>query len=213
VLGLLGRTGSGKTTLTRLLFRFYDADAGEVRIGGRPVGALRLAPLRQRVGMVTQDVQIFNATVRENLALFDPKIEDERILAAIEELGLWSWYQSLEAGLDTVITSGSLSAGESQLLAFARVFLKDPGIVVLDEPSSRLDPATEAQIDRAVQQLLAGRTAIIIAHHLGTVERVDEIAILADGRIEEYGPRGPLAQDPGSRFARLLAAGLEEYTV
>ena len=108
------------------------------RIGGRPVGALRLAPLRQRVGMVTQDVQIFNATVRENLARFDPKIEDERILAAIEELGLWSWYQSLEAGLDTVITSGSLSAGESQRLAFARVFLKDPGIVVLDEPSSRL---------------------------------------------------------------------------
>ena len=212
VLGLLGRTGSGKTTLTRLLFRFYDVDAGKVQIGDRPVGALRLQQLRQRVGMVTQDVQIFNATVRENLALFDRDVEDGRILAAIEKLGLGPWYKSLEEGLDTVIATGSLSAGESQLLAFARVFLKDPGIVILDEPSSRLDPATEAQIDRAVQQLLAGRTAIIIAHHLGTVERVDDIAILAEGRIEEYGERAQLALDPQSRFARLLAAGLEEYT-
>ena len=173
---------------------------------------MRLEPLRQRVGMVTQDVQIFNATVRENLALFDPDVEDGWILAAIEELELGPWYGSLEEGLDTVIATGSLSAGESQLLAFARVFLKDPGIVILDEPSSRLDPATEAQIDRAVQQLLAERTAIIIAHHLGTVERVDDIAILAEGRIEEFGARAQLAQDPESRFAGLLAAGLEEYT-
>jgi ABC-type multidrug transport system fused ATPase/permease subunit len=213
VLGLLGRTGSGKTTLTRLLFRFYDVDEGQIRVGGQPVREVRIDQLRQRVGMVTQDVQIFNATVRENLTLFDPEIEDGRILAAIEELGLSPWYQSLEEGLDTGIATGSLSAGESQLLAFSRVFLKDPGIVILDEPSSRLDPATEAQIDRAVRQLLAGRTAIIIAHHLGTVERVDDIAILAEGRIEEYGERAQLLQDPESRFAQLLAAGLEGYVV
>ena len=211
VLGLLGRTGSGKTTLTRLLFRFYDVDEGLIRVGGQPVRQVRTAQLRQRVGMVTQDVQIFNATVRENLTLFDPDIADGRILAAIEELGLNPWFESLEEGLDTVIANGSLSAGESQLLAFSRVFLKDPGIVILDEPSSRLDPATEAQIDQAVRQLLVGRTAIIIAHHLGTVERVDDIAILAEGRIEEYGAREELVQDPESRFTRLLAAGLEGY--
>ena len=211
VLGLLGRTGSGKTTLTRLLFRLYDVDEGEILVGGRPVRETRTEKLRQRVGMVTQDVQIFNATVRENLTLFDPTIADGRILAAIEELGLLPWYHSLEDGLDTVIATGSLSAGESQLLAFSRVFLKDPGIVILDEPSSRLDPATEAQIDQAVRQLLVGRTAIIIAHHLGTVERVDDIAILSEGRIEEYGERELLVEDPQSRFSRLLAAGLEGY--
>ncbi len=212
VLGLLGRTGSGKTTLTRLLFRFYDVDRGEVRVAGKPVRNLQLDQLRQRVGMVTQDVQVFNATVRENLALFDPGIEDERILATIEDLGLWPWYKALPQGLDTLVSTRSMSAGEAQLVAFARVFLKDPGLVVLDEPSSRLDPATEEQIDRAVEQLLVGRTAIIIAHHLGTVQRVDDIAILTAGRIEEYGARQQLAQDPQSHFARLLAVGLEEYT-
>ena len=211
VLGLLGRTGSGKTTLTRLLFRFYDVDEGLIRVGEQPVREVRTDQLRQRVGMVTQDVQIFNATVRENLTLFDPEIADEQILMAIEELGLMPWYRTLEDGFDTVISTGSLSAGESQLLAFSRVFLKDPGIVILDEPSSRLDPATEAQIDQAVRQLLVGRTAIIIAHHLGTVDRVDDIAILADGQIEEYGAREALVEDPESHFSRLLAAGLEGY--
>ena len=211
VLGLLGRTGSGKTTLTRLLFRFYDVDEGLILVGGQPVREVRTDQLRQRVGMVTQDVQIFNATVRENLTLFDPEIADEQILMAIEELGLMPWYRTLEDGFDTVISTGSLSAGESQLLAFSRVFLKDPGIVILDEPSSRLDPATEAQIDQAVRQLLVGRTAIIIAHHLGTVDRVDDIAILADGKIEEYGAREALVADPESRFSRLLAAGLEGH--
>ncbi len=178
VLGLLGRTGSGKTTLTRLLFRFYDVNSGSIRLDDKPLKDLRLGSIRQRIGMVTQDVQIFNTTVRENLALFDPGIEDERILEALAELGLARWYDGLPQGLDTVIAAASLSAGESQLLAFARVFLKDPGIVVLDEPSSRLDPATEEQIDRAVRQLLYGRTGIIIAHHLGTVQRVDNIMIL-----------------------------------
>jgi ATP-binding cassette subfamily B protein len=211
VLGLLGRTGSGKTTLTRLLFRFYDVDQGEIRLGKWPIRQLRLEKLRQRVGMVTQDVQIFNATVRENMALFDPAVEDGRILAAIEELGLDAWYRSLPEGLDTTIAAGNLSAGEAQLLAFARVFLRDPGIVVLDEPSSRLDPATEMQIAQAVGRLLQGRTGIIIAHHLGTVQRVDEIMILEEGRIAEHGARAVLAADPGSRFSHLLAIGMEGH--
>ena len=213
VLGLLGRTGSGKTTMTRLLFRLYDTNAGEIRLNGTSIQKIRLGSLRQHIGLVTQDVQIFNATVRENLMLFNPSINDERILTIMDELGLAAWYSSLAEGLDTVINSGSLSAGEAQLLAFARVFLQNPGIIILDEPSSRLDPATEGQIDRAVGKLLQNRTGIIIAHRLGTVQRVNEIMILEEGKIREHGEREKLARDPNSRFSQLLKAGLEEVIV
>ena len=213
VLGLLGRTGSGKTTITRLLFRFYEPNIGEIRLGGMPVTNVQLDSLRQNVGLVTQDVHLFYASVRDNITLFDPAITDSQILGVIEDLGLSEWYASLSDGLDTVITSGGLSAGEAQLLAFARVFLKDPGIIILDEPSSRLDPATEQQIDRAVQKLLRNRTGIIIAHRLGTVERVNEIMILEDGEIREHGEREHLVRDPNSRFSQLLKTGLEEVIV
>ncbi len=211
-LGLLGRTGSGKSTLTRLLFRLYDVQDGEIRLGGSPIRDLSLDGLRQRVGMVTQDVQIFRATVRENLALFDDSVDDDTILHALGSLELMDWFRDLPQGLDTQITAGGLSAGESQLLAFARVFLKDPGLVILDEPSSRLDPATERRIDRAVHGLLQGRTGLIIAHHLATVQRVDDIMILDDGRVLEHGERRLLSQDPASRFSQLLAVGLEDHT-
>ena len=212
-LGLLGRTGSGKTTLTRLLFRFYDVhEGGQIRLGGEALTGVTLDSLRQRVGMVTQDVQIFRATVRENLALFDERVDDDHILAAIKALDLGDWYDTLPDGLDSTITAGGLSAGESQLLAFARVFLKDPGLVILDEPSSRLDPLTERRIERAVNELLRGRTAIVIAHHLATVQRADNIMILDEGRILEHGRRETLAEDPTSQFARLLSVGLEDHT-
>ena len=209
-IGLLGRTGSGKTTITRLLFRLYDINTGEIRIGGQPIGELQLEELRSRIGLVTQDVQLFNATVRENLTLFDANIPDDRILSVIAELGLSGWYDSLPNGLDTVLEGSGLSAGEAQLLAFARVFLKDPKIVVLDEPSSRLDPATEQRLDAAVQRLLKGRTSIIIAHRLGTVQHVDEIMILSDGEIQEHGTRAELVLNPDSVFSQLLKTGLEE---
>ena len=213
VLGLLGRTGSGKTTITRLLFRFYEPNIGEIRLGDMPIVKVQLDNLRQNVGLVTQDVHLFYASVRDNITLFDPAITDSQILGVIEDLGLSEWYASLSDGLDTVITSGGLSAGEAQLLAFARVFLKDPGIIILDEPSSRLDPATEQQIDRAVQKMLRNRTGIIIAHRLGTVERVNEIMILEDGEIREHGEREHLVRDPNSRFSQLLKTGLEEVIV
>ena len=209
-LGLLGRTGSGKTTITRLLFRLYEINRGQIRVGGKPIEEIQLDDLRNRIGMVTQDVQLFNATVRENLTLFDAGIPDARILSVVEELGLSEWYQSLPNGLDTFLEGTGLSAGEAQLLAFARVFLKDPKVVILDEPSSRLDPATEQRIDNAVQRLLRGRTSIIIAHRLGTVQQVDEIMILADGEIREHGERTRLVQDPDSLFSQLLKTGLEE---
>jgi ATP-binding cassette, subfamily B, bacterial len=212
VLGILGRTGSGKTTLARLLFRLYDAQEGEVCLGGSPVKALALRGLRQRIGMVTQDVQLFNAPVRDNLTFFNRAIGDARLLQVIDTVGLSMWYQALPAGLDSIVGADGqgLSAGEAQLLAFARVFLKDPGLVIFDEASSRLDPATERLIERAVSSILINRTGIVIAHRLATIQRADDILILEDGRICEYGTREALAADPQSRFSHLLQGGLEE---
>lgn len=219
VLGLLGRTGSGKTTLTRLLFRLYDPDSGTIclgdRNGVRDIRQVPLIDLRQRVGMVTQNIQLFHASVRDNLTFFDERVPDQQILHVIGEMGMWEWYQSLPEGLDTELESGGggLSAGEAQLLAFTRIFLQDPGLMILDEASSRLDPATEHLIERAVDKLVQGRTAIIIAHRLETVQRADEIMILEDGSIGEYGPRLELAKNPASRFFHLLQTGLEEVLV
>ncbi len=212
VLGLLGRTGSGKTTLTRLLFRLFDPDTGTIRLGDTDIRDTRLVELRQRIGLVTQEVQLFHATVRDNLTFFDPSIPDDRVVGVLDEVGLARWYAALPEGLDSELASGGrgLSAGEAQLLAFARVFLKDPGVVVLDEASSRLDPATERLIERAMDRLLRDRTAIIIAHRLATVERADEIMMLEAGRIVEHGPRTALAHNPTSRFSRLRQIGLAE---
>ena len=212
VLGLLGRTGSGKTTLTRLLFRLYDPDQGSIRLDGVDLRDVPLDDLRRHVGVITQDVQLFQASVRDNLAFFNPQVGDDQIEHALRELGLWEWLQRLPAGLDTMLGAGGqgLSAGEAQLLAFARVFLKDPGLVVLDEASSRLDPLTEALLERAIDGLLAGRTAIIVAHRLHTVQRAGDILIMADGRVVESGSRSELAADPNSRFSHLLRTGLEE---
>jgi ATP-binding cassette subfamily B protein len=263
VLGVLGRTGSGKTTLTRLLFRLYDVDEGAIWLSDRrrptadrsddahqpapdhqpqttdddstlvtrgstlgtptavdliDIRDVTLTDLRRHVGMVTQDVQLFAATVRDNLTLFNnydpnrPTIDDGHILGALATLGLDDWYRGLPDGLDTVLESGGkgLSAGEAQLLAFTRVFLRDPQLVVLDEASSRLDPGTEQLLERAIDRLLASRTGIIIAHRLRTVQRADDILILEDGRVVEFGPRAALAADPASRFYRLLQTGLEE---
>lgn len=209
-LGLLGRTGSGKTTITRLLFRLYDVNLGTISMGGKNIGKITLDDLRNRIGLVTQDVQLFNASVRDNITLFNTEISDKDIQSVIEELGLSDWYQSLPNGLDTVLEGTGMSAGEAQLLAFARVFLRNPSIVILDEPSSRLDPATEQRIDHAVQRLLNGRTSIIIAHRLGTVQQVDEIMILQDGKIQEYGERNQLVNNPRSIFSGLLKTGMEE---
>lgn len=212
VLGLLGRTGSGKTTLARLVFRLYDPQSGSIQLGGRSIRELRLKHLRTRVALVTQDVQLFQATVRDNLTFFDRAVPDERIHDVIEQLELVDWYHRLPEGLDTQLETGGrgLSAGEAQLLAFTRVFLRDPGLVILDEASSRLDPATEQLIERAVSRLLQNRTAIIIAHRLGTVQRSNDIMILQAGKIIEYGDRARLASDPRSRFAHLLETGMEE---
>jgi ATP-binding cassette subfamily B protein len=195
-----------------LLFRLYDPASGAIRLNGVDVRDITQADLRERVGMVTQDVQLFQATVRDNLTFFDRRIGDAQIKTILRELGLWDWFLSLPNGLDTELAAGGqgLSAGEAQMLAFTRVFLKNPGLVILDEASSRLDPATETLLERAVERLLTLRTGIVIAHRLRTVQRADDILILEDGRVVEYGPREELARDPRSRFYHLLQTGLEE---
>ncbi len=215
VLGLLGRTGSGKTTLARLIFRLYDPKSGRVEVNGADLRDLQIDALRRSIAIVTQDVQLFRASIRDNLTFFDRSIPDEKILATLEELELGDWYRNLPKGLDTELDTGSrsLSAGEAQLLAFARIFLRNPGLVILDEASSRLDPATEQRLERAIDKLLRNRTAIIIAHRLGTVQRADEIMILESGAVSEHGDRKRLASDVNSRFYRLLQTGLEEVLV
>ena len=209
-LGLLGRTGSGKTTVSRLLFRFYDPDQGTVSLGGVDVQDAGVAEVRGRLGLVTQEVQIFHASLRDNVTLFDSSISDDAIVDALGRLELGSWVESLPHGLDTEIDADGLSAGEAQLLAFTRVFLRDPDVVVFDEASSRLDPATEALIEGVVRRLLEGRTALVIAHRLATVQRLDRIVIMEEGRVAEHGERQALAADGASTFSRLLQTGLDE---
>ena len=207
ILGLLGRTGGGKTTITRLISRLYDPTAGRLILSGIELHSVDPASLRKRIGVVTQDVQLFRASVRDNLTFFDRSRSDQELLDLLDAAGLGEWIGSL--GLDTILGAGGagLSAGESQLLAFARVFLQDPGLVILDEPSSRLDPATESMLSLATERLFQGRTVVIVAHRLDTVQRADEIMVVEDGVVAEFGSRTDLADDPGSSYARMLAAG------
>ena len=209
-LGILGRTGTGKTTLSRLIVRLYDVNMGSVLVGGVDTRDCQLSQLRHRVGMVTQEVQLFQASVRDNVSLFSKEVSDEDILESLHSLGLGDWVKSLPRGLETEVTAADkpLSAGEAQLLAFARALVRDPDVVILDEAVSRLDPVTERLIERAVRRLLHRRTAIIIAHRLSTIQLADEVMILEDGRVQEHGERRALARDGTSRLSELLRIGL-----
>lgn len=215
ILGILGRTGSGKTTLARLIFRLYDSCGGKILLNGKNIQEYSLFDLRRRVAFVTQDVQLFQASVRDNITFFEKNTSDDEILSVIESLELGDWYSDLPNGLETMLETGgrSLSAGEAQLLALARVFLKNPGLVVLDEASSRLDPATEHMVERAIDKLLNNRTAIVIAHRLGTIERADDILVMDEGRIIEFGNRLQLLKDENSHFHQLRQTGMEELLV
>ena len=211
-LGILGRTGSGKSTLAKLLIRLYDPSSGSICIKESKLEEYSFESLRESIAFITQDVQLFNATVRNNLTLFNPEITDAVIYESLDAIGLRSWIDGMKGGLDAKLgpEGDGLSSGEAQLLAFTRVFLKNPKIIVMDEASSRLDPATEELMETALNKLLEGRSCIIIAHRLHTVQRADSILILEDGSVKEYGERDKLAYDATSYFHELLKVGLEE---
>ena len=161
---------------------------------------------------MTQEVQFFGATIRDNLALFDAAVDDRRIESALERLHLLPWLAAQPDGLDTTLASAqlALSAGEAQRLALARVLLRDPDVVILDEAAARLDPVSEHEVEESLAALLVGRTGVVIAHRPRSVEKVDDILILERGRMAEYGPRQQLLADPDSRLHELLALSTVE---
>lgn len=207
--GLLGRTGSGKSSLIKLLARVIDPGTGSVSIGDTDLRDVDPAALLARVATVPQDVHLFSGSIHDNITLFDPTIPRRVVDDTLRRIGLDGWVAQLPDGADTRVGHDGigLSAGEAQLIAFARAHMRDPGLVILDEPSSKVDPATEAILSRAIEHLVAGRTAIIIAHRLATVRTVDRIVVLDAGRVVEQGDRETLADDPDSRFAAMLRAG------
>ncbi|SDC10539.1 ABC transporter ATP-binding protein [Nocardioides lianchengensis] len=209
-IALVGRTGSGKSTLASLLSRAVDPEPGSVLLGGVDVLELDLQRLRASVGVVTQRTEILAGTLAENVALF-ADLPRPRIEAAVAELGLADWVAGLPDGLDTRLGPGgtTLSAGEEQLVAFARLLVRDVRVVVLDEATARMDPLTEARVVRASERLLAGRTGVLVAHRLSTVARADLVAVLELGRVVQQGPRALLATRPG-HFRDLLDAGGSE---
>lgn len=211
-IGLVGRTGSGKTTISRLVLRLVEATGGSVLLGGVPIDEVPLAELRRRVALVPQEVELLSGTIRDNVTLFDEVPSDDAVASALGNAGL---EVLAEGGIHRQLGAGGagLSAGEAQLLALARVWLRNPDIVVLDEATARIDPATEARLEAAVARLTLGRTTLIIAHRLSTLRHVDEIVVLDHGRVVEHGNRIDLADDIDSRYRTLLELALDDEPV
>lgn len=197
-IALVGRTGSGKSTLASLLSRAVEPERGSVFLGGADVRDLDLQHLRAAVGVVTQRTEILAGTLAENVALFSdvPRADVE---AAVRELRLDDWVAGLPDGLDTLLGPGgtTLSAGEEQLVAFARLLVRDVQVVVLDEATARMDPLTESRVVAASERLLTGRTGVLVAHRLTTIERAGLVAVLDHGRVVQQGLRAELARTPG----------------
>lgn len=210
--GVVGRTGSGKTSFSRLVLRLVEPSAGTVELGGVPITDMSLAELRRRVALVPQEVELFAGTVRDNVTLFDDAPADSDVVAALRRVGLDALADGGVARELGAAGSG-LSAGEAQLLALARVWLRDPDIVVLDEATARVDPETEHRLEQAVAELIRGRTTLVIAHRLSTLRTVDEIIVFEHGALVEHGTRADLVGDDDSRFAALLALALEREEV
>jgi ATP-binding cassette subfamily B protein len=196
---VVGETGSGKTTFARLLTRLMDPTSGRVLIDDVPLDTVRFSSLRERIVMVPQDGFLFDAGLGDNIRYGRPDASDEDIVLALTELGLADWLEGLRRGLDTPVgqRGESLSAGERQLVALARAYIADPDLLVLDEATSAVDPATEVRIQRALEGVTRGRTAISIAHRLSTAEAADEVIVFDDGRIVQRGTHAELVGRPG----------------
>lgn len=201
---VVGQTGSGKTTLVKLLTRLMDPATGTVLVGGVPLSRVPFGSLRQRIVMVPQDGFLFDATVADNVRYGRLDATDAEVVAAFESLGLADWLDGLPRGVATPVgeRGGSLSVGERQLVAIARAYLADPDVLVLDEATSAVDPATELRLATALRTLTRGRTSISIAHRLSTAESADEVIVVDAGRIAQRGPHDVLVDEPGP-YARL----------
>ena len=204
---LVGVTGAGKSTLAKLLTRQYDPQRGSIALGGVDLRDGTLASLRHRIVMLPQEGHLFSGTIADNVRLADPEASDEAVLHALEQIGARERFNSLPEGIHTdVQTRGvRLSAGERQLVGIARVALADPAMIVLDEATSSLDPATEAAVERALAAVVEGRTVIVIAHRLSTAERADRVVVMDGGRVVEVASHDELVAQ-GQRYARLWAS-------
>jgi ABC-type multidrug transport system fused ATPase/permease subunit len=211
---LVGRTGSGKSTLAALLSRAMEPPPGTVHLGGVDVLDLDLRQLRAAVGVVTQRTEILAASLVDNVTLFTD-VPRRAVVEAVGTLGLTDWVAGLPDGIDTVLGPGgtTLSAGEEQLVAFARLLVRDVQVVVLDEATARMDPVTEARVVQAAERLLARRTGLVVAHRLATTARADHVVLLDAGRVVQQGPRAELAARPGPFQDLLTASGEAEADV
>lgn len=206
-LALVGPTGAGKSTLAKLMARLYDPQTGTVEYGRVDLRMATMPSLRERIAVVPQEGFLFNGSIRDNLRIARADATDVEIEAAISAIGATEHFAQFSDGLDTQVRErGSrLSAGERQLVALARAALVDPAVLVLDEATSNLDPGTEAEVERALERLMVGRTVIVVAHRLSTVQRADHIAVIVDAKIAEYGTHSELLTKNG-HYAELAHA-------
>ena len=209
---VVGETGSGKTTFAKLLTRLMDPSAGAVLLTGVPLTDLRFASLRRRIVLVPQDGFLFDATVADNVRFARPDLSDMDLELAFTELGLADWVESLPARLATPVgeRGEALSVGERQLVALARAYVADPDLLVLDEATSAVDPATEVRLQRTLDAVTRGRTTVVIAHRLSTAQSADEVIVFDQGRVVQRGPHAELVREPDSVYGRLHAAWLEQ---
>jgi ATP-binding cassette subfamily B protein len=199
MVALVGPSGAGKTTMTHLVARLYDVTAGAVRVDGHDVREVTLQSLEDAVGYVTQDAHMFHDTIRANLAYARPEATDEQIWSTLDAAQIGPLVRTLPDGLDTVVGDRGyrLSGGERQRLAIARLLLKAPSIVVLDEATAHLDSESEVAVQRALDRALEGRTSLVIAHRLSTVRNADLILVVDDGRVVQSGSHASLLAEGG----------------
>jgi ATP-binding cassette subfamily B protein len=214
LVALVGPSGAGKTTLTALVARLYDPSAGSVRIGGLDLRDVTMESLRQRVGVVTQEAHLFHDTIRANLLYARPDATEAQVAAALRAAQISDLVEELPEGLDTVVGDRGhrLSGGEKQRFAIARLLLKAPDVVVLDEATAHLDSESEVAVQRALDAALEGRTSIVIAHRLSTIRQADLIVVLDHGRVVETGRHAELLAR-GGLYADLHATQFDEKAV